>query len=84
MKLHTTDTDVDGLLLSSGTFLPVIDMEVALNVRSLALSTKSGKLDIESLSAADKAEIYDFMLCRWMAARNAMVREMWSEVGSHA
>jgi hypothetical protein len=84
MKLHTTATEVDGLLLSSGTFIPVLDLEVSLNVRNLALATKSGKLDIESLSAADKAEVYDYMLCRWLAARNAMVREMWSEVGSPA
>ena len=84
MKIHTTDTDVDGLLLSSGTFIPVLDLEVSLNVRNLALSAKSGKLDIESLSTGDKAEVYDYMICRWMAARNAMVREMWSEVGSPA
>jgi hypothetical protein len=84
MNIHTTDADVDGLRLSSGTFIPVLDLEVSLNVRSLALSTKNGKLDIESLSASDKAEIYDYMLCRWLAAKNATVREMWSEVGSHA
>lgn len=84
MKLHTTATDVDGLLLSSGTFIPVSDLEVALNVRNLSLSTKRGKLDIEYLSAGDRAEIYDYMICRWIAARNAMVREMWSDVGSPA
>jgi len=83
MKLHTTDADVDGLLLSSGTFIPVLDLEVTLNIRNLSISTKNGKVDLGSLSPEDKGELYDYIICRWIAAKNACFREVWASVAEH-
>ncbi len=87
MKIHTTSTGAEGLLLSSGTFIPLWTFSVALNVQDLSISTRDDRANLSSLSSLsseDRQEFYDYMICRWLAAKNAMVREMWSEVGSPA
>lgn len=88
MKIHTTDAGVDGLLLSSGTFVPIWMFNVTLNVQDLSVSTKkvSAKIDnanLSSLSPEDRLEFYDYMLCRWLAAKEAALRDRWSSVAAH-
>ncbi len=78
MKTHTTITDVDGLLLSTGKFIPIKNFEVALNTQDLSVTDKGGKTVLDGLSDIEKAEFYDYMICRWMAARENMFQIFWS------
>lgn len=84
MKIHTTVSDVEGLLLSSGKFIALKNFNVTLNVQDLSVATKNGKADLSSLSPEDRAEFYDYMICRWIAAKETDARNRWASVADHS
>lgn len=80
MKINTS---VNGLICSSGTFIPLCRFDVTLDVQDLSVSTKWGALELSVLSPQDRAEFYDYMICRWIAAKEADARDRWASVAEH-
>jgi hypothetical protein len=85
MKIHTNNRGIQGLLCSSGTFIPLGSLCISLNVLDLSVNAEKwyDGLAVESLPLQDRLELYDYVICRWLAAKEACLREKWDTVSQH-